>query len=350
MDKLTDKEFIAAHVGRMVLNDAVVSFSDVAEHEFDEPVNLFGGWLHEGSATLLHGATGLGKSQFAMSVACCIAGGGSFAGWSAPSGTSAKVLYLDGEMGLPKVAGMMKRVAPFVGADHDKLKENLMFLPVPGVDQLDGFDLEQKGYQRLIMEYMDANDIELLVVDNVRTLVKMEDENSKEGWQALSDFVTELRTFATVLILHHDNKSGDFSGSGHAPTVMDYRIQLSEANTTHALRGCACAFTVDFCKIRPLPTEAHRSRTVGLHPAKGWVVQNDRATEFNMVHDAALSGRYGTQRALAEACGLTASKLNKLLTDFDPHGEVKALLEAVKRGDEQEPGEGCAGVDALLDP
>lgn len=348
MDNLSTQEFINQHVGTLALQQSLVNFGQLRNQEFVEPIDLFGGWLHEGSATLLHGATGLGKSRFAMSLACCVAGGGQFAGWSTPSDTGKNVLYIDGEMGFHSLRDMANQLGQAVGADLDQLTKRLQFISVPDAsDKLKDFNLGDKGFQGLVLDLIDKHDIDLVIVDNIRTLVYMDDENTKEGWQPLNDWVIKLRTFSTVILVHHDNRQGGFSGSGHASTIMDYRIQLNEHNATHALRGAGCAFTVDFEKVRRSRTVAHGTRAIGLHPTEGWLMQNDRQTEFNKVHDAAISGRYTTQRELANACGINAPKLNKLLTDYDPDGAVKTALNIAKHGEPVEPTEVDADFTAL---
>ncbi|HLG45428.1 MAG TPA: AAA family ATPase [Reyranella sp.] len=66
--------------------------------------------LARGSAALLYGPTGVGKSFAALGLALAAAGGGSFLGWTAPRPYN--VLYLDGEMSPEAVAGRLRLFGP----------------------------------------------------------------------------------------------------------------------------------------------------------------------------------------------------------------------------------------------
>src|SRR5262249_52497628 len=59
-------------------------------------------WLERGSAALVWGPTGVGKSYFAQTIALTVATGGSLPniGWRAPGDSFRKVLWFDGEQGL----------------------------------------------------------------------------------------------------------------------------------------------------------------------------------------------------------------------------------------------------------
>ena len=57
---------------------------------------LLGPWLPVGGSAMIHGKAGVGKTQFALSVAMAVATGQPFLGWCVQQ--PARVLYIDGEM------------------------------------------------------------------------------------------------------------------------------------------------------------------------------------------------------------------------------------------------------------
>lgn len=300
----------------------------VSKMDIPKPVPLFGGWLNENEVSLIHSYTGVGKSWFCIAIAVAVAGGGGFIGWQAEQ-TPSKVAYLDGELGLSDLYNMADQMTGYIGANRDCVMENLvLFHETDDGDQGEPrFDLTNPAIQDFVIDRLIHNKVKLCVIDNVRMLFKLKDENSASEWAIINDFLVRLRKHTAVLLVHHDNKSGDFSGSGNAATVVNSRIQLTAVDSTHNLIGCGTAFDVEFMKVRGLRTGAHRSQTVGLHPVNGWQVRFDRVSEFQRVYEAVSTGEHTSQAQVADALGMTTSKLSRLLREFDPDGEIKQMLK-----------------------
>lgn len=308
----------------------------IVEMNIPEPVNLFGGWLNENEISLLHSYTGAGKSWFSMAVAVSVAGGGGFIGWE--SEKTSTVVYIDGELGLGALKSMALKMADFVGTDKELMANNLvMFSEEDGKDSNsdERFNLCDPLIQDMVIDMFEHNGVKLAVIDNIRTLFNLDDENSAQSWSMINDFLIRLRKYCAVLVVHHDNKSGDFSGSSNASTVVNTRIQLTSVEPTHNLIGCGAVFDIEFMKVRGLRGDAHQRKTVGLHPKDGWKVRFDRATNYLRVYELALTGEYTNQQQLAEQMGTNKSTISRLLRDFDPNGEVKRLLKNAKKVDDE---------------
>jgi hypothetical protein len=70
---------------------------------------IMGPWLREGESCLLHAKSGLGKTQLALTMAACMAGGGEFIGWE--SVRPRRVVYADGEMHVDDLRDRLRHLA-----------------------------------------------------------------------------------------------------------------------------------------------------------------------------------------------------------------------------------------------
>ncbi|NKF51335.1 AAA family ATPase [Shewanella sp. WXL01] len=171
---------------------------------------LLEGWISEGETMLFYGASGSGKSLFAYNFAVAIAGDKSE--WlEQPCATGVKTLYVDGEMATNTVAQRGEALG-----HHD----NIAYCSVPCMDGT--FNLSKQEDRELIYAEVRENDHQLVIIDNCRTLFAMADENSAESWTPVNELALHLRQLGcAVIVIHHTNKSGEYSGSSNAITVFD---------------------------------------------------------------------------------------------------------------------------------
>src|SRR6266566_1163899 len=131
-------------------------------------------WLPTQGLAMLHSARGIGKTHLALGIAYAVATGGGLLGWSAP--TSRRVIYLDGEM---PAAAMQRRLAAIVAGFKGEP-------PTPDYLRLLSADIIEGGLPDLGTREGQAEidaaigEAELIVVDNVSTLVRSGKENEAE--------------------------------------------------------------------------------------------------------------------------------------------------------------------------
>lgn len=125
---------------------------------------------------MMHSARGTGKTHLAMGIAYAVASGGTLLGWSAPQPRHA--IYLDGEM---PAATMQRRLAAIV-AGFDREPPDPTYLRLLSADITEGGlpDLGTEEGQREIDAAI--GQAELIIVDNISTLVRSGRENEAEGW------------------------------------------------------------------------------------------------------------------------------------------------------------------------
>jgi hypothetical protein len=200
---------------------------------FKERKYLLAPWLREQENCMVYAATGVGKSLFAMSAALAVAGCGEFLGWQPEpkaNGEGWRVLYVDGEM---HIADIQERVRQLRGGmpklDKTTVDRNLTFLArqhQSGGAQFPSIT-EQAG-QAFVVEQLKANKVDLVILDNFSTLGEVEDENAAASFNAIQQFLLQLKVqeVATMLV-HHTGKAEDnFRGSSKLAATFETIIQL----------------------------------------------------------------------------------------------------------------------------
>jgi hypothetical protein len=100
-----------------------------------------------------------------------------------------------------------------------------------------------------VLERIREDALDLVILDNFSTLGEVEDENAAASFNAIQQFLLQLKVqgVATILI-HHAGKSGDFRGSSKLAATFETIIQL-ERISQGAEHGAA-NFRVRWDKVR----------------------------------------------------------------------------------------------------
>jgi hypothetical protein len=222
---------------------------------FGERRYLLFPWLREQESCMLYAETGVGKSMFALSAALAVAGGGEFLGWKpqeTPSGEGWRVLYADGEMHITDIqerAQMLLDAVP--GIDRNVVGKNLRFLARQHQDADAIFpSITEPAGTAFIRERVEKGPLDLVVLDNFSTLGEVEDENAASSFNAIQQFLLQLKVqgVATILV-HHANKTGeDFRGSSKLAATFETIIRLERLRdrSTHD----TAQFRVRWDKVR----------------------------------------------------------------------------------------------------
>ena len=222
---------------------------------FGERRYLLSPWLREQESCLLYAETGVGKSMFALSAALAIAGGGEFLGWRPGKRADErawKVLYVDGEMHITDIqdrAQMLLDAVPEI--DRELAGQNLRFLARQHQDANALFpSITERAGMEFILNRVQKGPLDLVVLDNFSTLGEVEDENQASSFNAIQQFLLQLKVqgVATILV-HHANKTGeDFRGSSKLAATFETIIKLERLRdrSTHD----TAQFRVRWDKVR----------------------------------------------------------------------------------------------------
>lgn len=266
-------------------------------------------WLPEQGITMLHAKRGIGKTFVALEVAYAIAtGGGVFGKWNAPK--PRKVLYIDGEM---PAATMQERLAKIVAASEKQPPSSEYFkLITPDLQESGIRDLATIEGQRDIDAYIE--DFDVLILDNLSTLVRNGAENEAESWIPVQEWLLQLRKVGkSVIMIHHSGKSGNQRGTSKREDILDTVITLKHPKDPDPSEGAK--FEIHFEKSRGFTDEKARPFCVQLFsndqdPMK-WNVSEIEDVDLDKIIELNNDGL--TQREIAKEIGKSAAYVNKLI-------------------------------------
>jgi putative DNA primase/helicase len=229
--------------------------------------------LARGSAALIYGPTGVGKSFAALGLALAAAGGGSFLGWTAPRPYN--VLYLDGEMAPEAVAGRLRLFGPPPPSLRMWLAADQKGQPLD-LSTLDGLT-------RLVRSW-DA--VDLLVIDSLSSLAGGVQQRDSERWHELRYFLRlQQRSGRAVVMVHHANRDGALRGISRRADDVDLVMALRRPRDWRHEDGARFELRLEKARHQsgagPAPIEArlctgpdgraewqwHRGGSVALHRA-----------------------------------------------------------------------------------
>jgi putative DNA primase/helicase len=286
----------------------VYGLHEFTQLELPERQNVLSPIIPEKGLVMVYAKRGVGKTHAALGIAFAVATGGTFLNWQAPQ--SRNVLYVDGEM--PGRLLQERIDAILAGADQIPPDWNRSFKMLSMDMQEIGLtlNLANPEDQKWLDDYLDG--VELLVLDNLSTLVQGGRENDAESWDAMQAWLVQLRRRGiSVLLIHHAGRSDNARGTSKREDVLDTVIHLKQPEDYRPEDGAR--FEVHLTKARSVygedanPFEARMSVQ---NDAVVWSVQDIRDLEAEQV--AELTRQEHSVREIAEMTGLSKSKVNRI--------------------------------------
>jgi putative DNA primase/helicase len=263
-------------------------------------------WLPEKGLAMIYSPRGMGKTLLALTTAYAIAAGAEFLGFKTPR--ARRVLYIDGEM---PASEMQKRLAAIVAGFQNQP-------PDPGYFEMLSGDLTEQGLPDLGTPEGQAEldeqigDAEVLILDNISTLVRSGRENEAEGWAAVQDWaLRHRREGRSMVFVHHAGKSGAQRGTSKREDVLDTVVVLKRPADYSPDQGAR--FEVHFEKSRGFFGDAAQSfegRYEVREEKAVWTRTAISDAEVSRVAEALASGM--SIRETAQELGLHKSKVERL--------------------------------------
>jgi hypothetical protein len=269
---------------------------------------LVQGFLQRRDLAMLHAFRGTGKSRFLHGLAVAVASGGSFLRWRAPE--PAGVLLVDGELPREDLQAMLAQAVAALDVEPIAplriLSADLADAPVRSLATATG--------RERVASYL-SDDIEFLILDAIGTLCPGSGrENESESWEAMQDWLLELRRSGiTVLFAHHDGKGGSQRGTSKREDVLSQVLQLKRPLGYQPSEGAR--FEVHFTKSRGLlgtaadPIEAWLRQ--GPDDSEVWTWKTLEDTQAAQAQVLAAEGL--TQREIAAEMGVGLATVNRAL-------------------------------------
>jgi putative DNA primase/helicase len=263
---------------------------------------------------MLYSQRGVGKTFISLGISVAVAGGTSFLKWSAP--TARRVLYVDGEM---PCATLRERISNIVaGTDIGHPLDNLRII-TPDLQNHGLPDLSTVTGQDLIEAHLD--EVELLVLDNLSSLVRAVKENEGEGWLPVQDWALDLRRRGiSVLFVHHAGKAGAQRGTSRREDLLDSVVTLKHPNDYMPAEGLRC--DVHYEKSRGFYGDDARSFGVKLMAGPGgeafWTIADPESSIEDRVMELHRLGGMSV-RDIADEVGLKRSKVHRIIKGSASH-------------------------------
>jgi putative DNA primase/helicase len=273
-------------------------------------------WLPQKGLAMLHSPRGIGKTYFGLSVGYAVASGGLFLGFRAAA--ARRVLYLDGEM---PAATMQRRLAEIV-AGFAQQPPDPTYFKILCADTIDsglpdlGTDAGQAEIDAAI------GDAELIIVDNISTLLRSGRENEAESWLPVQGWaLAHRRAGRSILFIHHAGKGGLQRGTSRREDVLDTVIALRRPADYRSEQGAR--FEVHFEKARGFYGDDARSFEAQYEVRAGaafWTRCEIADVEVDRVVEALRDGM--SIRDAAAELGLSKSKVERLKKKAADQGKL----------------------------
>lgn len=303
-----------------------VGIDDLLAMQLPEREPILAPWLTEQSLSMLYAWRGLGKSWLALSIGYAAAVAGDVLGWKAPA--KRRVLYIDGEL---PAGTLQSRLALIVNSFDDE--------PLPGGFRILTPDLQPDGVmpnlsdqagQEAIDAY--ANDADLIIVDNISTLVRSGKENEGESWLPVQGWALRHRAQGrAVLFIHHSGKGGQQRGASRREDVLDTVITLKRPAEYDASEGAR--FELLFEKSRNLTGDAAAPLEVALITEGNRIRWEWKSAEnaiidriVEMVDDGA------SRRDIETDLGLSRFQLGRMVKAANENRVSKIILPDGRKG------------------
>lgn len=226
----------------LTMQDAVLSADDIMELQLPERTYYLRPWLRDSSIILIDAPRGLGKSFFVLSTLLAAASGTDFGPWQ--SHLSVPCLYLDGEMHETDNQERLRMLQAHKGIPfyiYNDCYANSLCLPKSNIANLKW----REDFKNLLIE----KGIKVVAFDNIASLSPGLDENSKQEWDPINQWLLQLR-FAGIssILVHHTGKSGKQRGTSGREDNVDVSIDLVRPADYSTDEGCR--FIAHFSKHR----------------------------------------------------------------------------------------------------
>ena len=294
-----------------------------------EKQTLLDPWLKEQSIILLTGWRGTGKTWFSMGICNAITTGKSFGPWKTEN--IVPCLYLEGEMAATDIKDRIlslsngEQKAPlYVYSDGYANSQGM-----PRASLLD------QEWRTNIERFLVAKGIKFWVVDNLSSLSPGIDENSKQPWDEVNQWLLRLRFLGiSTLLVHHTNKEGGQRGTSAREDNLDISLCLQRPMDYFPQDGAR--FVVKFTKTRirtedlPKIEDTEFQLKIGLNDVLTWSYKNVRG--HNKVEILKMLDQGVSQKEIVETLGIDKGYVSRIKKQAIKDGYLSTKSKLTQSG------------------
>lgn len=210
-------------------NYKILDIRSFLNYELPSISYLFDGFIKHPSSSMIYAEAGVGKTFVALSLALALVSGSDILGYSVSK--PRKVLYIDGEMSAIEMQERLEKLIKGMNCNLEKIQENFYLYPYGIQDDTVSLDLGKENTRNYIeINYLE--NIEVLIIDNLSSLVQLK-ENENDEWKNFNNWCAHLRKKGiSVITIHHVNKQGDSRGAISKRDHLDFEIELRRNKDT----------------------------------------------------------------------------------------------------------------------
>lgn len=298
----------AKNKGGAQIKDGILDFQNVISLELPEKRTFLDPWIQEQSITLISGWRGTGKTWLALSILNAISKGVKFGPWETE--TSVASLYLDGEMTIQDMQYRAKQL------EMDQERKEPIYLYSDAHATNEGLPranlLDEKWRSEMKALLLDRG-IKLWVVDNIASLAPGINENAKDEWDPINEYLLSLR-FAGIatILLHHVGKKGGQRGTSAREDNIDTSIILKQPGDYETEEGCR--FVMEFKKNRVVCGDHFLLADQEFQYSNGlWSWDNAKVKTKTKIIEMLESG--AKNKDIAEELGVSAAYVSKVKSE-----------------------------------
>lgn len=294
---------------KATLEDAILDIGQFHNLQITQRKEYLSPWLKEDAIILISGWRGTGKTFFAMGVLDAVTGGGAFGPWNCQ--TAAPALFLDGEMPPADIQERSEILNLNRSRKHPLHIYSDAYANSLGLSRA---NLNSDTWRQAMKRILITRGIKLWVIDNLASVAGGLDENSRQDWDPVNQWLLELR-FAgiTTMMLHHTGKGGAQRGTSAREDNLDCSIILKSPSDYTPEDGAR--FICHFSKARvkasalPLIQDAEFKLTLDEHGQHAWTfggVKQETRKQILTLLDEGIS-----QKDVSEHLGVAKGTVSK---------------------------------------
>jgi putative DNA primase/helicase len=283
---------------------------------FPERPNLLKPWLKQSSLAMIHAPRGAAKTWLALSVGYAVATGSSLMGWTVEN--AGCVMYVDGELpgGLlqKRLAQLGPSSANFLILSRDQFHLRKALMP----------DLGERAGREFLDEIIERNQVDLVILDSLSTLVRSGVENDAESWAPIQDWALGHRWRGrTILFVHHEGRAGKPRGTSKREDVLDSMIGLKARPDLS--RDHDAAFDLSFTKSREFYGRDAADLLIRLSLKSGTARWACETAEKNMKERVAKMLNQGWKQAnIAKELEVTPGRVSQIVAQIRQSAPLRA--------------------------
>jgi len=273
--------------------------------------------MPEKSLVMIYAQRGGAKTLFATAIGMAVSTGGTFLRWKADR--PRRVLLVDGEM---PAELMQERIRTMIAGADKPVSDPDMFRILSMDRQALGqsVNLAKAEDQARIDALLDG--VDLLILDNISTLVSGGRENDAESWDTMQPWLLQLRRRGvSVLLVAHAGRGENARGTSKREDVLDTVIQLRRPDDYDPVEGARCE--VRLTKARGVFGDAAAPFEAKLETRDGadfWSATTVTDLNFEAVLDLSKSGK--SVREIEADLGISKSRVSRIQSKLKEEGRL----------------------------